>query len=55
MKRILVTGSNGQIGVELVQHLRKIYGAGNVVATARKKIAGPVSEGGPLGDSRLVA
>ena len=48
MKKILVTGSNGQIGVELVQHLRKIYGADNVVATARKKIPGPVSESGPF-------
>ncbi|MDR2179144.1 MAG: NAD-dependent epimerase/dehydratase family protein [Synergistaceae bacterium] len=48
MKKILVTGSNGQIGVELVQHLRKIYGSDNVVATARKKVAGPVSESGPF-------
>ncbi|MDR1979690.1 MAG: NAD-dependent epimerase/dehydratase family protein [Synergistaceae bacterium] len=48
MKKILATGSNGQIGVELVQHLRKIYGSDNVVATARKKISGPVSEGGPF-------
>ena len=48
MKKILVTGSNGQIGVELVPYLRKIYGSGNVVATARKKVPGPVSEGGPF-------
>src|SRR5215510_12368510 len=48
MNRILVTGSNGQIGVELVPHLRKIYGADNVVATSRRKIPGPVSEGGPF-------
>jgi nucleoside-diphosphate-sugar epimerase len=48
MKKILVTGSNGQIGVELVQHLRKIYGSDNVAATARKKIPGPVSESGPF-------
>ncbi|MDR3355306.1 MAG: NAD-dependent epimerase/dehydratase family protein [Synergistaceae bacterium] len=48
MKKILVTGSNGQIGFELVQHLRKTYGSDNVVATARKKAAGPVSEGGPF-------
>jgi nucleoside-diphosphate-sugar epimerase len=48
VKKILVTGSNGQIGVELVQYLREIYGCDNVVATARKKIPGPVSEGGPF-------
>ena len=33
MKRILVTGSNGQIGAELIPHLRKLYGAENVLAT----------------------
>ena len=33
MKRILVTGSNGQIGAELVPHLRGLYGAENVLAT----------------------
>lgn len=48
MKKIIVTGSNGQIGVELVPHLRNIYGADNVIATARKKVPGPVSEGGPF-------
>ena len=46
MKKILVTGSNGQIGVELVQHLRKIYGSDNVIATARKRVPGLVSEDG---------
>ncbi|MEA3507533.1 MAG: NAD-dependent epimerase/dehydratase family protein [Synergistota bacterium] len=49
MKRIIVTGSNGQIGVELVPYLRKIYGAENVLATARSKKPGPVAEGGPFG------
>jgi nucleoside-diphosphate-sugar epimerase len=48
MKKMLVTGSNGQIGVELVQRLRKIYGAENVVATDIHKVPGPVSEGGPF-------
>jgi nucleoside-diphosphate-sugar epimerase len=48
MKRILVTGSNGQIGYELVPYLRKIYGDGNVLATARSKKPGPVSEAGPF-------
>ncbi len=36
MKRILVTGSVGQIGSELTLALRKRYGAENVVATGRK-------------------
>lgn len=48
MKRIIVTGSNGQIGVELTPHLRRIYGDENVLATARRKVAGTVSEGGPF-------
>lgn len=33
MKKILVTGSMGQIGSELVIHLRKIYGETNVIAS----------------------
>ncbi|HCL80248.1 MAG TPA: UDP-glucose 4-epimerase, partial [Synergistaceae bacterium] len=48
MKRIVVTGAGGQIGVELTPHLRAIYGAENVLATARRVIPGPVSEGGPF-------
>ena len=38
MKRILVTGAGGQIGVELVPYLRSRYGAENVLATARKPL-----------------
>lgn len=48
MKRIIITGANGQIGVELTPHLRTLYGAENVLATARRKVPGPVSEGGPF-------
>ena len=33
MKKILVLGAGGQIGSELVPHLRSIYGVNNVVAT----------------------
>ncbi|MDR3229835.1 MAG: NAD-dependent epimerase/dehydratase family protein [Synergistaceae bacterium] len=48
MKKILLTGSNGQIGVALAEHLRKIYGANNVTATDIAKVPGSVSEGGPF-------
>lgn len=33
MKRIFVTGSGGQVGTELVAHLRKLYGDANVMAS----------------------
>lgn len=36
-KRILVTGSYGQIGTELVTEFQKHYGKSNVIATGRKK------------------
>ncbi len=48
MKRILVTGANGQIGVELVPYLRKIYGSGNVLATDCREGKAAVSDGGPF-------
>lgn len=48
MKRLLVTGSGGQIGSELVPYLRGIYGAQKVLATDLRTIPGPVSEGGPF-------
>jgi threonine 3-dehydrogenase len=37
MKRILVTGSYGQIGTELIGALRRKYGGDNIIATGRKK------------------
>ena len=48
MKKILVTGANGQIGVELIVHLRKLYGTENVLATDLRKTPGAASEGGPF-------
>ena len=36
MKRILVLGAGGQIGSELVPHLRNVYGSENVLATDLK-------------------
>jgi uncharacterized protein YbjT (DUF2867 family) len=47
MKRILVTGSYGQIGTELIGELRKKYGGENVVATGRKKPPAILKEDGP--------
>ncbi len=46
-KRILVTGSYGQIGTELVGALRKKYGGDNVVATGRKKPPAILKKDGP--------
>jgi nucleoside-diphosphate-sugar epimerase len=37
-KRILITGSYGQIGTELVLELQKKYGKQNVIASGRKKV-----------------
>ncbi|MBU5592145.1 L-threonine 3-dehydrogenase [Clostridium sp. MSJ-4] len=49
MKKILVTGSLGQIGSELVMHMRDIYGSDNVVATDIRRIDGnPAVESGPF-------
>lgn len=49
MKKILVTGALGQIGSELVTHLRGIYGNDNVVATDIRRLKNnPVVEGGPF-------
>ncbi|MHA2140279.1 MAG: NAD-dependent epimerase/dehydratase family protein [Candidatus Thorarchaeota archaeon] len=47
MKRILVTGSYGQIGTELVGELRRKYGGENVIATGRKKPPAILKKDGP--------
>ena len=36
MRRILITGALGQIGSELTEEMRKIYGSDNVVASSRR-------------------
>ncbi|ATZ18998.1 UDP-glucose 4-epimerase [Williamsoniiplasma somnilux] len=47
MKKVLVTGSLGQIGSELVTRLRKDLGLNNVIATDLRKIEGsPIVEEG---------
>lgn len=49
MKRILVTGSVGQIGSELTMLLRELYGHANVVAGGnRTKPTGKLLESGPF-------
>ena len=49
MKKILVTGSVGQIGSELTIELRKRYGNDNVLATGRKtKPSKTLLESGPF-------
>lgn len=48
MKRILVIGSGGQIGSELVPFLRKKYGKENVIATGRRTVLPEaITEDGP--------
>lgn len=48
MKNILVLGSAGQIGSELVPYLRNIYGNNNVVATYhRQPLIPELRDGGP--------
>ena len=46
MKRILVTGANGQIGTELTLRLRKNYGTDNVIASDIREL--PWEEDGPF-------
>ncbi|MCD6333541.1 MAG: L-threonine 3-dehydrogenase [Bacteroidales bacterium] len=47
MKKILITGSGGQIGSELTGELRSRYGAANVIATDKRSLTGPLVESGP--------
>lgn len=46
--RVLVIGSSGQIGTELVMRLREMYGNDNVIATDIKDAAPVVMESGPF-------
>lgn len=46
-RKILVTGSTGQIGTELTQELRKRYGAKNVVAGGHRREPDPSIRNGP--------
>ncbi len=46
--RILIIGSSGQIGTELVMHLREIYGNNNVIASDIRLPSQKVIETGPF-------
>jgi len=48
LKRILVTGSGGQIGSWLVPRLRELYGESNVLATDIRTLSAEVVEAGPF-------
>jgi uncharacterized protein YbjT (DUF2867 family) len=48
LRRILITGSTGQIGSELTIELRKRFGGENVIATGHKKAIGRVLTSGPF-------
>ena len=48
MKKILIIGSGGQIGTELVKKLRGIYGNENVVASDLRQLTGEIVETGPF-------
>ncbi|MBR5604731.1 MAG: NAD-dependent epimerase/dehydratase family protein [Bacteroidales bacterium] len=48
MKRILIIGSGGQIGTELVKKLRGIYGNENVVASDLRQLTGEIVQNGPF-------
>lgn len=45
---ILVIGANGQIGSELVEELRRIYGSSRVIATDIKEPSADLKNGGPF-------
>jgi nucleoside-diphosphate-sugar epimerase len=48
MKKILVTGALGQIGSELTNKLRTVYGSDNVIATDIRETDSPVVTDGPF-------
>ena len=48
MSKILVIGSSGQIGIDLVLELRRIHGQENVIATDIKEHCPPLIKNGPF-------
>ena len=47
-EKILVIGSSGQIGTELVMELRKMYGEQNIIASDIRNSSKQVMESGPF-------
>ena len=47
-ERILIIGSSGQIGTELVMELRSMYGNNNVIASDIRPSSSEVMESGPF-------
>ncbi|PVE75072.1 L-threonine 3-dehydrogenase [Priestia megaterium] len=48
MKKVLITGSLGQIGSELTAKMREIYGSENIIATDIRKTTSDVVTSGPF-------
>ncbi|MDO6849933.1 L-threonine 3-dehydrogenase [Priestia megaterium] len=48
MKKVLITGSLGQIGSELTAKMRDIYGSENIIATDIRKTTSDVGTSGPF-------
>lgn len=50
MKKVLITGALGQIGSELTERLRDMYGANNIIASSRRRKEGheELMEAGPF-------
>ncbi|MBM3401953.1 MAG: NAD-dependent epimerase/dehydratase family protein [Bacteroidetes bacterium] len=48
LEKIVVIGSNGQIGTELVSELRKVYGDGNVIACDIRRPDYDIRNSGPF-------
>ena len=46
-ENVLIIGSAGQLGTELAENLRQIYGSDHVIATDVKPISGILAESGP--------
>ena len=47
-ERVLVIGSSGQIGCDLVLELRKLYGSSNVIASDIRKPSNEIMKSGPF-------